>query len=82
MAVFSIKFNKRFATIIRQSTNGSYGNFEKLGFLLDKFNLNQRQVENIDKLEDILLAPIEFEEINQIISKEKKRSIDYLNKNL
>ena len=80
--VFSIKFNKRFATIIRQSTNGSYGNFEKLSYLLAKFNLCHRQVENVENLENILLTPVDFAEVNQIIANEKERAIDYLKENI
>lgn len=80
--VFSIKFNKRFATIIRHSTNGSYGNFEKLSYLLSKFNLCNRQVEDIQNIESILLSPIEFAEVNQIIENEKERAVTYLKENI
>ena len=80
--VFSIKFNKAFATIMRHTKNGSYGNFEKLSYLLAKFKLNHRQVENIENLEEILLTSIDFTEANQIISDEKERSVAYLKENL
>ena len=80
--VFSIKLNKNFATIVRESSNNSYGNKEKLEFLLEKFGLIERCVESINSIEEILLRPIDFSSVNEIIAEEKEKAICYLKANL
>ena len=72
--VFSIKYNKRFATIIRDS------NKNKLGGLLKQFDLLERSVTDTEQFEDILDKNINYEVINQTISNEQKKSYDYLEK--
>lgn len=74
--IFSIKLNKPFATIIRDS------NREKLFYLLDKFSLTDREVIDISQLDKILKETIDFRPANNLIEKETKRSIEYLKKNL
>lgn len=80
--VFSIKFNKTFATILRSSVNGVYGNVEKLGYLLKKFNLYNRRIEDVNCLENTLLASVDFSYANMVIDQEKTHSIEYLEKNI
>lgn len=80
--VFSIKFNKHFATIVRPSNGGKYGNQEKIGSLLAKFNLKDRELDNISELEQKLLQNVGFETVNEIIALEKKRSLQYLEENI
>lgn len=75
-SIFSIKYNKPFATFIRES------NKQKLGDLLKRFSVEDREVKNVDELEDILLKPIDFEKVNSIISMETNKSIEYLRANL
>lgn len=74
--VFSIKFQIPFATIIRDS------NREKLSDLLKKFNLTDRQVDNINDLDNVLLHNLDKEKIINQISRYKKESINYLKNNL
>lgn len=70
--VFSIKYNKNFATIIRDS------NKEKLGYLLKKFGLSSREIKNIKDLEVILNKKPEFDPVNEIIKKETCKAIEFL----
>lgn len=79
--VFSIKYNKQFATILRDSSGNKYGNAEKLGSLLKKFDLFDRRVESADNLEELLLQKIDFSNVNAIIKTEKQRSREYLKEN-
>ena len=74
--IFSIKYNKRFATIIRDT------NREKLYDLLCKFNLENRQVENLQQIDSLLKKEINYEKINLFIENEKNKSIKYLKENI
>lgn len=75
-SVFSIKYNKQFATIVRGMNNN------KLSFLLQQFGLQDRIVSDMSQLSDIEDAPIDYTLVNGIIEAEKKRSLDYLKVNL
>lgn len=75
-SVFSLKYNKKFATIIRD------GNRQKLTDLLDRFGLLERQVTDIEKLPQILESNSDFDKVNEIIKKERDISVEYLKKNL
>ena len=76
--VFSIKFNRRFATFIRNGREGSYGNSDKLSDLLDVFGLGQRSVNNLSELQSILDTPIDYSLVNQKIKEEREKSVQYL----
>ena len=75
-SIFSIKYNKVFCTIVRGMNNN------KLSHLLAQFDLNSRIVNSPDKLESILNTPINYSRVNEIISLETQRSIEYLKVNL
>lgn len=72
--VFSIKYSKKFATMIRE------GNKQKLTDLLCRFNLMDRCVADINKLEEIITDTIEYSSIQQKIAEERVKSIEYLKK--
>ena len=73
--VFSIKYNKMFATLIRDD------NKEKLGDLLRTFNLEERSITDLHMLQSYFETPIDFSITNQIIANERKRAISYLENN-
>jgi hypothetical protein len=73
--VLSIKCGKQFATIIRES------NKNKITDLLSKFNLEGRAVE-ISRIGDILETPIDYTRVNDIIAREREKTIEYLEKNI
>lgn len=75
-AIMSIKFNKQFATIVRDM------NSNKLTGLLNQFGLQSRVVDNTDNLESIMNKVIDFALPNEIIKNERIRSINYLTENL
>lgn len=74
--IFSIKLNKPFATIIRDS------NREKLFYLLERFGFEAREVTNINKLEEVLTSNINFTKSNLIIEEETLKSHEYLKNSL
>lgn len=71
-SVFSIKYNKSFATIIRGMNNN------KLSYLLQQFSLESRIVKDIAHLPMILETPIDYASVNRLIKIEKERSMKYL----
>ncbi|MHB8077056.1 polysaccharide pyruvyl transferase family protein [Desulfosporosinus fructosivorans] len=75
-SIYSIKYNRPFATIIRES------NKQKLRDLLQRFSVEDREVMDMDKLEGILQRSINFERVNRIISVETEKSIRYLKENI
>ena len=76
--VFSIKFNRRFATFIRKGREGSYGNSDKLSDLLNVFGLGKRSVKDLYELKTILDTPIDYAPVNQKIREEREKSAQYL----
>lgn len=70
--VFSIKYGKQFGTIIRDS------NRNKLHDLLCVFDLQNRQIENLDLLPEVVLAKIDSEALNKRIENERQCAIKYL----
>ena len=70
--VFSVKYNKRFVSIIRES------NQNKLGGLLDQLGLGARCVKDMDRLESIMDAEIDYDRVNEILAGEKQKAYDYL----
>lgn len=70
--VFSIKYNKKFVSIIRDS------NKNKLGGLLDQFGLLSRRVDDLNCFDEIMEAPMDYADTNERIKDEQQRSYRYL----
>ena len=75
-SVFSIKYNKQFATIIRGM------NSNKLTHLLEQFDLSSRIVRNTDELSAIMETSIDYGSVNEKIDGETEKSRQYLKSNL
>lgn len=74
--VFSIKYKKQFATIIRES------NKQKISDLLNTFELNDHKIENLSNLNEVLNNNIDENKIKNIIKNNQQASIEYLKNNL
>ena len=72
--IFSIINKCKFATILRTT------NKNKLGDLLRQLNLSDHEVKNMDQLENILNAEINYNKVEEILNEEKKRTKEYLKK--
>lgn len=81
-SVFSIKFNKKFATIVRKGTGKVYGNSNKLEDLLGRFGLSNRIINDMSQLEQVMEQTIDYTPVNEKIQKEKAESIRYLKEQL
>lgn len=74
-AVLSAKFNKQFVTIIRES------NTNKLSDLLERLDLKNSQIQNLQDLEIKLKQKLDFTECNSTIEQGKKQVKKYFQKN-
>lgn len=70
--VFSIKYNKKFVSLIRES------NKQKLGDLLKQFKLYDRVVFNRSTLEAVMEKLIDYKKVNSVIHDEQEKSKIYL----
>ena len=75
-SVFSIKYNKKFCTIVREMNN------QKLTYLLKQFGLESRIVSDLSKLKNIMETEIDYNPVNMKIALEAQRSKEYLKRNL
>ena len=74
--VMSIKFNKQFAALVRES------NMQKMNSLLDQFGLSERACHDITQIGAIVDRDIDYNPVNDLLKKEHIKSIDYLKSNL
>jgi polysaccharide pyruvyl transferase WcaK-like protein len=70
--VMSMKFNKQFVALVRDS------NKQKMSSLLDQFGLGDRMCEEFGDLRDRMEKEIDYAPINEQIAKEAERSMNYL----
>ncbi len=70
--VFSIKYNKKFISLIRES------NKQKLCGLLRQFDLYVRAVFDTEALPQIMDAEIDYKKVNDLIKSEQEKSSAYL----
>ncbi|MBI9015957.1 MAG: polysaccharide pyruvyl transferase family protein [Phycisphaerae bacterium] len=71
-SIFSMKYNRNFCTIIRDS------NANKLGSLLKQFELTDRIVKHPNEIEHILEQKIDYSSTNAIIESETLKAEAYL----
>lgn len=74
--VMSIKFNKKFAAIVRES------NLQKMSSLLDLFGLGERACHDITQIGAVVERDIDYNPVNDLLKKEQIKSIEYLKCNL
>lgn len=77
--VFSIKYNKKFVTYVRDDCSHGYGNKEKLSDLLNRFELEERSISD-GRIEDIICKDYDYEKVNRIILEERNKSLAYIKK--
>lgn len=75
-SVFSIKYNKKFAVLIREN------NRQKLSDLLCRLHQEDRTIRSFQELQEMYERPADFSVTNNVISKEKEHTLVYLQRNL
>lgn len=80
--IFSIINEKKFITVIRKSKGGSYGNEEKITFLLHQFGLDSEQTFHLSKsiLQQHLNKKIDYRNVEKILMAKRNDSEKYLKK--
>lgn len=76
--IMSIITHNQFVSIVRKSVKTSYGNEEKLTYLLKDLNLQNRIIKDINMLDNVLLEKISYIETDKIIENERQNAINYL----
>jgi len=71
-SVFSIKYGKKFATIIRDA------NSQKLSDLLKRFGLEDRILGSINDMERVIKTDFDYDRVKKQIEEERKVSKEYL----
>ncbi len=79
-SIFSIINHKPFASFIRSSEGGSYGNQEKLIDMLGRLGLEDRIVKSLDDPTEIIERDIDYSEVDNIRNTEREKSLAYLKK--
>ena len=74
-SVMSIKFNKQFVALVRDS------NRQKMSSLLEQFGLGERMCESFDDLNERIEKKINYSAVNTQIESEIRKSVEYLKTN-
>lgn len=80
--IFSIITHSNFTTLIRPSENNSYGNEEKLSYLLTSLSLISRAQYTITDLEKEYSSIVDYNNCDKILKTERKNAWNYLKKNI
>lgn len=81
-SIFSVITHRLFTTLIRKSIGDSYGNEEKLSDLLVRLGLQKRMAMNIEDVEKINSYSIDYEKIDQLLTRQRDDAKKYLAENL
>lgn len=81
-SIFSIINQKPFVTLVRKSMGNSYGNEEKLTYLLQKMCLKDRITYDVNNINKIFEKEIDYIKTNEIIKQERNKTIEYLKNNI
>lgn len=73
--IMSVITHNNFVSIVRKS---GYGNAEKLTDLLKRLHLESRMTDDVGKLSQMLSFPIDYDETDNIIQKERRHTYQYL----
>ena len=76
--IFSVITHSNFSTITRKSTNGNYGNEEKLIALLGTLGLKNRIVTENHSFEEILGCKPDYHHVDEVIIEEREKSLFYI----
>lgn len=75
-SVIAAKMNRPFASIVRDN------NRNKLGDLILRLGMENRQVKDISELEQVLTREVDFTQMNEMLKAERIRTLNYLRDNI
>lgn len=76
--IFSILTHRPFATLVRNSAGGGYGNEEKLTDLLCRLGLSHRILSDLSALPALLETKIDYAAVEAVLARERARTKAYL----
>lgn len=76
--ILSMINDRPFGTIIRRSVGNSYGNEEKLGYLLDTFGLASQRIDDMSRIAEVLANDIDYNAVGEVLAGERVRSRTFL----
>lgn len=77
--ILSVITHRPFVSVVR---NTGYGNSQKMTDLLEKLGLSDRMTESLGEFSWMLEKDISYDAVDQVIQKERKRSYDYLERQI
>lgn len=77
-SIFSIITHRNFVTLVRKSFEDKYGNEEKLIDLLNRLNLQDRAIYDIEDMKKIINKKIMYNTVDDYINISRKETIKYL----
>lgn len=77
-SIFSIITQRPFATLVRKSVNGVYGNEEKLTDLLTRLGLSDHIAHQQNEISSILDISVNHTHMNELLKTERERTWSYL----
>lgn len=80
--IFAILNRRPFATLIRPTVHGGYGNEEKVGSLLDLFGLQAQKVGATLDLNATLESRVDFSQVFDEINVQRRRTREYLGRQI
>lgn len=80
--IFSVINHKPFKTIVRSDAADNHGNENKVLDLLERLGLDERQMKSMDHLAVQMNEPIDYDRVDAIRIRERRRTCEYLKNNL
>lgn len=80
--IFSIISHTKFGVLVREGHGRVYGNSEKLTDLLCRLDSESRIIRSIDDLSIIVKSDFDFNHTDEIIKRERSKTMQYLKNNL
>lgn len=77
-AIMAIINDRPLGAVIRRSVGRAYGNEEKLGFMLDNLGLESNKVSSIGQIANILDRQIDSSVMGERLTRERRRTSEYL----
>lgn len=81
-SVFSMMYHVPFMTLLRFQKSDSLSTNTRIYSMLQQFGLGNRILDNEEKIDELLQAPIDFNDVEKILGQKREQSNTYLDKAL
>lgn len=80
--IFSVINHCKFGLFVRQGHGKTYGNAEKLNDLVRKLGLENRVIDSLDRIDEIMSQEIDYDRIDALLEREREKTMAYLAENI